>query len=90
MLRTCLGKQVQRKWHVVKISNYSGARLITDLPTYPVKYIANRDNELKRLEERGRGFLRYLQQQAPQCEYSGYVFAKQDKHSNLSERQYVS
>ena len=80
---------MNRRSHVVQIETYTGKRPILQLEAYPVA--SECDHELKkRLINRGKKYMKYLQLLSPQCEYKGFVAETQEKNEPLKGRRFVS
>lgn len=76
--------------HNVWIDSFEGKREILSLEAYPVKY--SKDKALRgKLVNRGKKYMTFLQRNAPQCQYKGFAFARQDDDDKgMRKRHYVS
>ena len=73
----------------MRIDSFDGKREILSLEAYPLKY--SNDEALRvKLVNRGKKYMSILQRNAPQCQYKGFAFAKQDADKGMRERHYVS
>ena len=73
----------------MRIDSYDGKREILSLEAYPVAY--SKDEALReKLVDRGKKYMTFLQCNAPQCQYKGFAFAKQNADIEMRERHYVS
>ena len=80
---------MDRRRYNVRIDSFEGKREILSLEAYPVKY--SKDEALRgKLVNRGKKYMSILQRNAPQCQYKGFAFAKQDADKGMRERHYVS
>ncbi|KAI4258647.1 MAG: hypothetical protein L6R42_004979, partial [Xanthoria sp. 1 TBL-2021] len=83
------GTHVDRRKHNLRIDSFEGKREILSLEAYPVAY--SKDETLRgKLVNRGKKYMAFLQCNAPQCQYKGFAFAKQDDDKGMRERHYYN
>lgn len=66
-----IGKKVRRIQHDIIINAYNGAREITSLPAYPIRFVKNAD--LQRLVDNGKTYYKILVKKYCQMHYRGQL-----------------
>lgn len=84
-----LGTHVDRRSHCLTIDSFEGKRNILDLEAYPVEYMRDK-SLLQTMIGQGKKYMKFLQRNAPQCQYKGFVFTTQDGAKEMKERHFVS
>ncbi|KAL8669048.1 MAG: hypothetical protein Q9168_006348 [Polycauliona sp. 1 TL-2023] len=83
------GTHVDRRRHTVRFDSFEGKREILSLEAYPKTYW--KDETLpQRMIDRGKKYMTFLQRNAPQCQYKGFAFAKQDNDKDMRERDHYA